>query len=295
MADDPNDRYRNPNEPNKPGQTDPGHSLPWPESSDPSLLGERFQHGGSQDQRDLGGNFERSNEASQVELGRGFSDPNFADNRKLANSFADPNSVDDGRIGRSFEDQNFSGKKHKPPVTERVHKPANRRPLYLVLISLVCLFALVLVAGWLMRRGDKEDTAKLADQEKNAKPVVTVAKVQRSQDAAGLVVPGTAIPLTEAYVYARANGYLKARLVDIGDHVRKNQLLAIIDAPDLDQQVDQARQQVRQAEQQLEQQKSQLALATVTVQRYACSSLRESSPARMAISRKRTINSSKRT
>ncbi len=69
-------------------------------------------------------------------------------------------------------------------------------------------------------------------------------------------------------MYARANGYLKSLKVDIGDHVKKGQLLAVIEAPDLDAQVDQAREQVRQAEQQLEQQKSQLALATVTVQRY---------------------------
>ena len=69
-------------------------------------------------------------------------------------------------------------------------------------------------------------------------------------------------------MYARANGYLKRRLVDIGDHVRKGQLLAIIDAPDLDQQVDQAREQVRQAEAQLAQQETQLALNKVTFDRY---------------------------
>ena len=69
------------------------------------------------------------------------------------------------------------------------------------------------------------------------------------------MVPGTTTPLTEASVYARANGYLKQRFVDIGDHVRKGQLLAIIDAPDLDQQVDQAREQLRQAESQLAQQR----------------------------------------
>jgi multidrug efflux pump subunit AcrA (membrane-fusion protein) len=74
--------------------------------------------------------------------------------------------------------------------------------------------------------------------------------------------------LTEAYVYARASGYLKTRLVDIGDRVRKDQLLAVVDAPDLDQQVAQAKQQLMQAERQLDQQRSQLALATVTVQRY---------------------------
>ena len=92
--------------------------------------------------------------------------------------------------------------------------------------------------------------------------------MQPSKNEAGLALPGTTIPLTEAYVYARANGYLKQRYVDIGDHVKKDQLLAVIDAPDLDAQVAQARQQVFQAERQLDQQKSQLTLATVTVQRY---------------------------
>jgi multidrug efflux pump subunit AcrA (membrane-fusion protein) len=69
-------------------------------------------------------------------------------------------------------------------------------------------------------------------------------------------------------VYARANGYLRARYVDIGDHVRKGQVLAIIDAPDLDAQVAQAREQLRQAEMQVAQQQAQLDLARVTWERY---------------------------
>lgn len=275
---DPNDPYRNPQDSQREHdddvrrraspQRDPGHSLPWPEGSDSARLGERFEHGASPEQRELGKGFERSKEASEHELGRQFADPNFAGDRRLGNAFADPNSADDGRVGRSFEEANFSGKKRKPPLTERVHKPANRRPLYLVLLGLACLFLLVVLAGWLMRRPDKKATQQDAERQRHAKPVVEVAPVRRSKEGAGLVVPGTAIPLTEAYVYARANGYLKTRLVDIGDHVRKNQLLAVIDAPDLDQQVDQAREQVRQAEQQVQQQKTQLALATVTVERY---------------------------
>ncbi len=65
-----------------------------------------------------------------------------------------------------------------------------------------------------------------------------------------------------------ANGYLKRRYVDIGDHVHQGQLLAIIDAPDLDQQVDQARAALRQAQSQLAQQQSQLDLARVTWDRW---------------------------
>jgi len=46
--------------------------------------------------------------------------------------------------------------------------------------------------------------------------------------------------LTQATLYARINGYLKKRLVDIGDHVEAGQLLAVIDAPDIDAQLNQA-------------------------------------------------------
>ena len=242
--------------------------LRWPEETDPARLGERFEHGGTREDRELAANFEASNEASGRELGREFSDPHFAEEQRLANSFADPNSLDDGRVGKSFEETNSSHKKKKPPLKQRVHKPGNRRPLYLFLVGFAILFALVVLVGWLMRRGDREDTQRLAKEHRSAKPVVEAVKVQSPKDQAGLVVPGTTIALTDAYIYARANGYLKKRFVDIGDKVKKDQLLAIIEAPDLDAQVAQAKEQVRQAQQQLEQQRSQLALATVTVQRY---------------------------
>jgi len=154
------------------------------------------------------------------------------------------------------------------PLTEHAHAPKSRRPLFVFIAVFLLVFALVLLFGWISRRGDREDINKRAEEAKSAKPVVETATVQGAKAQAGLTVPGTTIPLTQAYVYARANGYLKKRYVDIGDHVRAGQLLATIDAPDLDAQVIQAREQVAQAEQQLAQQQSQLALATVTVQRY---------------------------
>jgi multidrug efflux pump subunit AcrA (membrane-fusion protein) len=97
---------------------------------------------------------------------------------------------------------------------------------------------------------------------------VETETVSAAKNTAGLSLPGTTIPMTEAYVYARSSGYLKKYYVDIGAHVKAGQLLAVIDAPDLDAQVAQAREQVAQAEQQLAQQRSQLTLATATVQRY---------------------------
>ncbi len=195
--------------------------------------------------------------------------PEEGDPRKVGEQFADPNAADDRRLGREFEKTNSSRKKHHgPPLKERIHWPENRRPLYWFLIAFVILVVLGLLAGGLPRLFRNRNIDQRSQEEKNAKPVVETMRVVQPKNQAGLAVPGTTIPLTQAYVYARANGYLQKRFVDIGDHVKENQLLAIIDAPDLDAQVAQARQQVFQAERQLEQQKAQLALNTVTVERY---------------------------
>jgi multidrug efflux pump subunit AcrA (membrane-fusion protein) len=72
----------------------------------------------------------------------------------------------------------------------------------------------------------------------------------------------------EAPIYARASGYVSKRLVDIGDRVKTGQLLAIIDAPDLDQQVDQGRATLQQSESALRQVEAQAKLASVTWERY---------------------------
>ncbi len=190
----------------------------------------------------------------------------------VGESFADPNSIDDIKIGRSFEQTNSSAKKRHRPVKDVVgesfRKPASRKILYWVVAGIVVVFIIVLVVGWIPRHRRDRETRQRSEREKNDAPMVEVVRVGRASGGSGLVVPGTTTPLTESSVYARANGYLKQRFVDIGDHVRKGQLLAIIDAPDLDQQVDQAREQLRQSEAQLAQQVTQLALTKVTTDRY---------------------------
>jgi RND family efflux transporter MFP subunit len=61
------------------------------------------------------------------------------------------------------------------------------------------------------------------------------------------VLPGSALPLLETGLYPRATGYILRRLVDIGDRVQKGQVLAVIDAPDLDDQLAQAKANLAQA------------------------------------------------
>jgi RND family efflux transporter MFP subunit len=69
--------------------------------------------------------------------------------------------------------------------------------------------------------------------------VATVAPT-RSTSGEELVLPGTVQAYSEARIYARTSGYLKSWSVDIGSTVRRGQLLAEIDAPEVDQQLAQA-------------------------------------------------------
>ena len=132
------------------------------------------------------------------------------------------------------------------------------------LLALILIF----VVGYIPRHQRAKQAAALAKQREQEEPQVDVVQVKASKAPGELTVPGTTASLTEAFIYARANGYLRKRFVDIGDHVRKDQLLALIDAPDLDQQVEQARQQLNQAEAQVKQQQAQLTLNRVTWERW---------------------------
>ncbi len=134
-------------------------------------------------------------------------------------------------------------------------------------ICVVVLLVIFLV-GYLPKHERNKRIEAEAQQREQEQPEVDVIQVRQTSAPGELTIPGTTAPLTEAYLYARANGYIRRRFVDIGDRVHKGQLMAILDAPDLDQQVDQAREQLRQAEAQEAQQQAQLDLTRVTWERW---------------------------
>lgn len=134
-------------------------------------------------------------------------------------------------------------------------------------IGLVVML-LIFILGYLPHRREQKKAAAAAEQREQEQPTVDVIQVHRTNAPGELTIPGTTTAITEASLFARANGYIKKRYVDIGDHIHKGQLMALLDAPDLDQQVDQARQQVRQAEAQEAQQQAQLDLTRVTWERW---------------------------
>ena len=228
-------------------------------------LGEDFVRAQTPQDHELGSAFVVQQHANTQTVGDQFADVGYGDRHELAQSFADPNSQDDQKLGRAFEESNASGKKRKPAKPK---KPTSYRLLLFLIAGIVIAFALVFLIGFLPRHSRNKQIDQKASQDRDALPVIEVEQVKRAGAGGGLVIPGTITPLTEAYVYARANGYLTRRLVDIGDHVRRGQLLAVIDSPDLDRQVDQSREQLRQAQAQLVQQQAQLALTRITVERY---------------------------
>jgi multidrug efflux pump subunit AcrA (membrane-fusion protein) len=135
--------------------------------------------------------------------------------------------------------------------------------------------ALAHLAGYLPRRSTTIQLARAAAAVRRAPPLVNAATVTRAPSRTEVSFPGSVTPIVEAYVYARATGYLKRRYVDIGDRVSAGQLLAEIDAPDLDLQVAQAQASLSQAQGQLGQAEATLQqliatrdLAAVTWQRY---------------------------
>ncbi|HXL52157.1 MAG TPA: efflux RND transporter periplasmic adaptor subunit [Gemmatimonadales bacterium] len=90
-------------------------------------------------------------------------------------------------------------------------------------------------------------------------PSVSVTTVTRDTSPSSVSLPGALTAVQTAALYARTPGYVRRRLVDIGSRVRAGQLLADIDAPDLDQQVVQARGAVAQMRAALELARANLA------------------------------------
>jgi RND family efflux transporter MFP subunit len=153
------------------------------------------------------------------------------------------------------------------------------RPSGLTITALLLAFIVILTgaffAGYIpLQKRDTTVRAEADEREKSA-PRVAVMRVSRGSNSNDLKLPGTMQPVTEAPILARADGYLKRRLVDIGDRVKSGQELAEIDAPELDQQlrqaeaaVEQAQAAVEQAEANLEQGKANRNLAQITADRW---------------------------
>jgi multidrug efflux pump subunit AcrA (membrane-fusion protein) len=138
------------------------------------------------------------------------------------------------------------------------------RKLLVLAVILGAAAAAVYAFGYLPRARTKEQLDAAAATRSITPPLVNSAIVKRAPSSIELMLPGNITPITEAYIFARAAGYLKQRYVDIGDRVSAGQMLADIEAPDLDLQVAQARAALAQAQGQLGQAQATLDQFTAT-------------------------------
>jgi RND family efflux transporter MFP subunit len=129
-----------------------------------------------------------------------------------------------------------------------------RRRFRRILIVGGAVFLIALVAGFVPQWRQRQTA--VADTNQLAIPTVAVVSPSANTVGSGLNLPAEVRPWQDASIFARVNGYLKSWLVDIGAHVEKDQLLAEIDTPDLDQQLAQARSQAVLAKRSLELAKS---------------------------------------
>jgi RND family efflux transporter MFP subunit len=158
-----------------------------------------------------------------------------------------------------------------PQREDRPQKGEERLPLTLIGARkrsrkawLVLALAVVAVGGLLVtgiRSRVKAGSALRAETVQAAMPAVSVVSPKQTAPADEIILPGNVQPFITSPIYARTNGYLKKWYFDIGARVKKGQLLAVIETPEVDQQLQQARSNLLTAQANLE-------LASITKARY---------------------------
>jgi RND family efflux transporter MFP subunit len=159
----------------------------------------------------------------------------------------------------STQPQTRNSEPRQEPTLLSSSAPRRSRRGWLVGIAIFAVFAAIFVYGIVSRvraaATVRTETAQMA------LPSVAVVSPQRSAPSQEIVLPGNVQPFISAPIYSRTNGYLRRWYADIGAHVKKGQLLAEIETPEVDQQLEQSRSNLATAQ-------ANLKLAEITKERY---------------------------
>ncbi len=132
--------------------------------------------------------------------------------------------------------------------------------LFLVLLAAALVLGYVIYQGVTSRA--KASTALERETLANSVPTVAVIQPQLSPGADEVVLPGNVQAFIDTPIWARASGYLRVWHVDIGARVKRGDLLAELEAPEVDQQLQQARETLVMAN-------ANLKLSQITAERYS--------------------------
>ena len=144
------------------------------------------------------------------------------------------------------------------PSNDVAGATSSHKPWLVLTIALITVAAVFLWGVWSRvraRNALKAETAQVARQ------AVSVVSPKRTAPAQEIILPGNVQPFITSPIYSRTNGYLKKWYFDIGAHVKQGQLLAVIETPEVDQQLEQSISNLNTS-------KANLALAEITMNRY---------------------------
>jgi len=146
---------------------------------------------------------------------------------------------------------------HPPPIIAFVRERSHKHWLVLA----IALIAVATLLAWGIWSRVRASTTLRAETAQAAVQAVSVVSPKQTSPAQEIILPGNVQPFITSPIYSRTNGYLKKWYFDIGAHVKRGQLLAVIETPEVDQQLQQARSNLLTAQANLE-------LASITKTRY---------------------------
>ena len=151
----------------------------------------------------------------------------------------------------TFDEQKDSETQFKDTARDESHGAGIGLATYMILAAVAVIFVVVIGIGFISRKKAEADL-------KQATAAAAIATVNVVHPQAGaptdeIVLPGNTQAFTDAPIFARTNGYVKSWHVDIGTRVKKGQLLAEIETPEVDQQLQQARADLKTAQANLRQ------------------------------------------
>ena len=160
-------------------------------------------------------------------------------------------------MSSQLENETQNGRDSAPVNNAGIGSVRHRRWL-LMAIALIVPVTLLVSGIWSRVKANKSLRAETAEV---ALTAVSVVSPKQTAPAQEIILPGNVQPYITSPIYSRTNGYLKKWYFDIGAHVKKGELLAVIETPEVDQQLQQARSNLRTAE-------ANLDLASITKTRY---------------------------
>jgi membrane fusion protein (multidrug efflux system) len=155
-----------------------------------------------------------------------------------------------------------------PPPVPRVRPSLRWRGGWLSATALATFAALFLV-GYVPRHSRQAALVREAEALQGGLPRVTTVTPKPSRAERALLLPGSIEPLETVQVHSRASGFVSDWLVDMGERVSTGQLLARLDTPELDREIDQARATLARADASIVQARATSEYSSSTLRRYA--------------------------